>query len=303
MRAMSRHLVIGAGPTGTTTARLLAAAGDDVRLAARTTPRGDDPAIERIALDGRDVAATTAASRGATTIFLCAMPAYDRWPEEFPPILEGVLAAAAQTGARVAIVGNVYGYGAEAPARLTEQLALRPTTRKGSVRAAMWQRALASGVPVTEVRGSDYLGHRAASLFTLSALASLRAGQLTPLVGDLDAEHPWTFTDDVARTLVAAARHPASWGRAFHVPSRHASQRAVAARLCELAGAPPPALTRLSDVQLAELARGDALMNEVVEMAYLFDRPWRLDATDAERVLGVTASPLDAALRDTLRTA
>jgi len=298
---MPKHLVIGAGPTGTAAARLLAATGDEVRLAARTAPRGEPAAIEAISLDARDVAATTAASHGAATILLCAMPAYNRWPEEFPPLLDSALVAAERTGARLAIVSNIYGYGDAAPTRLTEQLALRPSTRKGAVRAAMWERALASGVPVTEVRGSDYLGHRATSLFTLTGVPPLRAGAPAQLVGDLDVSHPWTFTEDVARTLVAAVRSPASWGRAFHVPSQHASQRALAERLCALAGAPAPTLARLSAAELAALGRANAILNEVIEMTYLMERPWQLDASDAERLLGVTGSSLDAMLRDTLR--
>ena len=298
---MARQVIVGAGPTGSATARFLADEGDEVRLVARRAGACPHPDVERLALDATHVDALTAASEGATTIFMCAMPAYDRWPAEFPPISDAVMAAAERSGARVAIVSNVYPYGEGAPSPLTESLPLTPTTVKGRVRAEMWRRARASRVKVTEVRGSDYLGHGAGSVFTLLAAPRLRAGEAASMPADLDAPHAWTFTEDVARTLVAAARSEASWGRAFHVPSRHASVREVATLLCELAGAPPPTLTRMSREELEALGRADSIMREIVEMAYLFERPLVLDSSETERILGVRATSLDAMLRDTLR--
>jgi hypothetical protein len=42
-------------------------------------------------------------------------------------------------------------------------------------------------------------------------------------------------------------------------------------------------------------------MHELVEMTYLFDRPLLVDSSDAEQLLGATASSLDVMLADTLR--
>ena len=294
---MSENIIVGAGPTGTSTARLLAEAGETVRIVARTPSASGIDGVERIALDATDGNALAAASRGAKTFFMCAMAPYDRWPADFPPILDGVIHAARQAGARLVIVGNLYGYGENAPSTLRASLPLEPTSVKGRLRVALWTRALASGVPTTEVRGSDYLGRGAASAFTLLAAKRLVAGEIARFPADLDAVHPWTFTEDVARTLVAAARSDASWGRAFHVPSQHASVRQVATRLCELAGAPAPRLARMARAELEELG---SIVREIAEVAYLAEKPWTLDASDTERVLDVRASSLDTMLRATL---
>jgi hypothetical protein len=52
--------------------------------------------------------------------------------------------------------------------------------------------------------------------------------------------------------------------------------------------------------ELQDLALEDSIMHEVIEMAYLFDRPCVLDSTATRSALGVTATPLDNVLRDTL---
>jgi nucleoside-diphosphate-sugar epimerase len=299
---MSKHIVVGAGPVGSAVARLLADAGEQVCVVTRRGGPGSHPHIEHLAIDAADRAALVAASQGASRLYLCARPPHHQWPEAFPALLESVVHAAAGVAAKLVIVGDTCGYGDAAPNRLTEGLPLAPTTVNGRVRTAMWERAIASGVPATEVRASDPLGHGAVSLFTRLAVPGLLAGEPVSFPADLDAIHPWTFTEDVARTVVAASRHPAAWGRAFHAPSQHTSVRQLAMQLCHLAGAPAPVLARMSPGELQALAAQDAVVRAVVELLYLFERPWILDASETTRILGVRPTPLDAVLRDTLRS-
>lgn len=298
---MALFVVIGAGPVGRETARLVAAEGHDVRIVSRRgiAPEGDR--IIGVALDARDGQGIARISAGASLIFMCAMAPYTSWPADFPPIMDGVVAAAESAKARLIVLGNIYSYGQNAPSPLVETAPLAPTSIKGHVRKAMWERALKSSVPALEVRASDYLGDGAGSLFTLAALPPLLAGKPVAVPGDLDAVHPWSFTKDVARILVAAAHYGGEWARAFHVPSQHVSVRDLAKRFAELAGAPPPDLRALGKEKLEELAYEDALMREIAEMAYLFQDPCILDATDTERLLGVGASSLDAMIRNTLK--
>jgi len=126
-----------------------------------------------------------------------------------------------RSGADLVTLSNVYGYG-RVKGPFTESLPLAPHTVKGCVRAAMWETARAGGARATEVRASDFLGHGAGSLFTLMLLPRILRGEAASYHGDLDAAHSWTYTRDVARTLVAVAQSDLSWGRAWHVPSNTA---------------------------------------------------------------------------------
>ncbi|MEA2919589.1 MAG: hypothetical protein QOJ15_11670 [Bradyrhizobium sp.] len=75
----------------------------------------------------------------------------------------------------------------------------------------------------------------------------------------------------------------------------------LATRFAKLGGTPLPDLRALTDEDLEALAREDELMREIVEMAYLYRQPCILDASDTERLLGVSASSLDAMIKDALR--
>jgi hypothetical protein len=170
---MSLKIVVGAGPTGTATAKLLVEGGEQVKLVSRRGTGPDHPNIERIRADATDTLTLADVAAGATTVFNCTMPAYDRWPTEFPPISPSLLSVAERVDADYAMVGNAYGY--EPPDEpVAEDLPMAPTTLKGHVRVPSWQEALAAHeagrVRVAQVRGRDYLG----------AGASVHAGGLRP---------------------------------------------------------------------------------------------------------------------------
>lgn len=292
---MSSYVVVGAGPVGRETARLLAEEGHRVVLTSRSAGSINATGVHTISSDATDAGQLAKLAKGAEVIFMCAMAAYDRWPSDFFPIMEGTVKAAEDVGAKLVVLGNLYGYGEKAPNPLTPDLALDPTTRKGTVRSIMWQRAVASGIPAVEIRASDYLGRGAVTYFSLLALPSLLRRDAISFPGDLDALHAWSFTKDTARTLVAASRHSGAWGRAFHVPSQHASIRVLAG---EFAAALKIELPELRQLTIAEME--GIGFHEGVEMSYLFDKPLLIDASDTENLLGVKATSLDTMVRDTL---
>ncbi|WP_217999372.1 NAD-dependent epimerase/dehydratase family protein [Nocardia exalbida] len=228
------------------------------------------------------------------------MPAYDRWPSEFPPLAASLLAAAESSGADYVMLGNTYGYGpVDGP--VTEDLPMAPTSVKGGVRAQMWHDAFAAHeagrVRVTEVRASDYLGAGAFSPFTLMVGAQVLSGAHVSYPGDLDAPHSWTYTGDAARTLIAAARNEMSWGRAWHVPSTsHSPVRELAARLARAAAVPEPEPAHMTRTELEEIGRTDSIMAEFPEMLYLYDRPNILDASFTSAVLAIAPTPIDVVL-------
>ncbi|MFF1867855.1 NAD-dependent epimerase/dehydratase family protein [Kitasatospora herbaricolor] len=293
---MSRYVVLGAGSTGTATARLLAEEGESVRLITRGGSGPVHPGIERVAADATDPDRLTALVEGAAALVNCAAPPYDRWKQEFPPLAASLLTAAGRTGAGYVMLGNVYAYGpVDGP--VTESRPPAPTSVKGELRAAIWADALAAHraglVRATEVRAGSYFGPGAQSLFLLMAGRQLAAGEPAAYYADLDAPHSWAAPVDVARTLVAVARAGTGWGEVWHVPSfATLSARELAARLAAAAGGPAPRLTAMSDRELAELALEAPVLGEVAEMRYLTHRPFVLDSTRTERAFGVRATPV-----------
>ncbi|GAA3450319.1 NAD-dependent epimerase/dehydratase family protein [Dactylosporangium matsuzakiense] len=296
---MTFHVVVGAGPTGTATALLLAESGDDVRVVTR---RGTGPKHARIELTAADATSELAdLAEGAATLINCAMPPYNRWPEETPALSDGLLHAAERTGAGYVNLSNAYGYG-PAGSPLTDDLPLRPTTIKGRVRAQMYRDGLAAHeagrLRFTEVRPADYLGVGALAMFNWFIGPQVQAGQEVVFPADLDAAHSWTYIGDVAKTLAAVARSQRSWGTAWHTPqTSDMSIREIAARFATIAGRPQPSVREMTALEL-HTATADPLMAESAEMQYLYQRECVLDWSRTAAELGLEPTPLDDVLRE-----
>src|ERR1700704_1079484 len=105
---MSQHVIVGAGPVGSATAKLLAERGERVRIVTRSGSGPEHPAIERTAADAADPNRLSALTEGAAALYNCANPLYHRWPTDWPPLASALLTAAERTGAPLVTLSNLY---------------------------------------------------------------------------------------------------------------------------------------------------------------------------------------------------
>jgi nucleoside-diphosphate-sugar epimerase len=299
------HVIVGAGAIGSATASQLAAEGERVRIVTRSGGGPAHPLIERVAADASDAAALSRLAAGATALYNCANPPYHRWPTDWPPLAAALLAAAESSGAPLVITGNLYGYGpVDRP--MTPDMPLAPPTVKGRVRVRMWEEALAAHragrIRVTEARASDFIGLRHTMLEVV--LPALRAGRTARLPFAPDVPHTYTYTGDVARTLITLARDERAFGRAWHVPSPPAvTAREFVRRAAAAGGFPAPKVGRYPAPIVHMAGWFNPFTREFREMLYQFQRPFELDWSQTEQVFGLRPTSMDEALRATLAAA
>ncbi|PZH16898.1 NAD-dependent epimerase [Streptomyces sp. NTH33] len=302
---MSLHVVLGCGPAGAATARLLAEQGHAVRVVTRSG-RSPEPGIEHVALDATDSERLIGAARDATAIHSCAAPPYHRWTSGWPPLASSLCAAAEETGAVLVMLGNLYGYGpVDGP--LTEQLPLAATGPKGRVRAAVWEQARElheqGRIKAVEVRASDFFGPGVTDGGHLAArvVPRLLRGKPVSTLGDPDAPHSWSYVPDVARALVEVAGEERAWGRPWHVPTAPAlSTREMVDRLAAEAGTGPVAVRGLPSAVLGVASVFSPLLRELREVRYQFDRPFVVDSSAYEAEFAVRATSLDEQIKATV---
>ncbi|GAA0437616.1 NAD-dependent epimerase/dehydratase family protein [Streptomyces luteireticuli] len=302
---MDLHVVIGHGPAGAATARLLAERGKAVRVITRS-PGSAEPGIERVALDATDTRRLTEAVRGARAIHQCAAPPYHRWADDWPPLAASVNAAAEASGAVLVMLGNLYGYG---PVRgpMTESLPLAATGPKGRLRAGLWEQARSlheqGRIRAVEVRASDFFGPGVTDGGHLAArvVPQLLRGRPVLALGDPGVPHSWTYLDDVARTLADAAEEERAWGRAWHVPTAPPlSVREMTDGLAEAAGVAPVRVRRLPPAASRVLGLFSPLIRELREIQYQFDRPFVVDSAAYTAAFGSAATPVGEQFRATV---
>lgn len=307
---MSRTiLIVGAGPIGRSVAHRLGEIGYHVRLMSRSGTGPKVPGVERVAGDARtdDLVLLSA---NADVIINATNPAYHEWAQEWPRLNNAFKRAAESASADLLLIGNYYGY--PAGQRMDADLPLDPPTRKGAIRAEMWQDLRtahqAGRFRVLELRASDYIGPE--SLTTPNAHAGARlvlpvlAGRTAHIIGAPDAPHSWTAVTDIARSVEALLSHPDAWGRPWLVPN--AAPRSigdVARDIAREAGAPNPRVAQIPRTLLRAAGLINARTREVLEMAYQFDQPFIADDTELTQTLGVIATDWDQMIKSTVAAA
>jgi nucleoside-diphosphate-sugar epimerase len=271
-----------------------------------TAVPGALPAVADIS----DPAQAAAAVAGAQVVFQCTSPAYHQWPAKFPALQASVVDAAAAAGALLVVAENLYGYG-PGTGLLTEDRPLTATTRKGAVRARLWQDLSAAHqagrLRVVAGRASDFYGPGvgAGSVVGDRFFGALLRGKPAEVLGDPDRLHTYTYIADFGEALVALSETGATWGRAWHVPSAPAvTTRSFAAQATDLAGVAVPGtgprLRRLAPWQLRLVGLGVPAVREMPEMMYQFEQDWVVDYSAYAAAVGGRPTPMRTALAATV---
>ena len=303
---MARHVVVGKGPVGRATARLLAEQGHEVLVLSRSGGQDDGP-VRHAAVDAADADALSAAVGSADVVYNAVNPpAYDRWTREWPPIAAAMLTAAERSGALLVLTGSLYGYG-RPNGPITASTPLAATDVKGRLKARLWEDALAARaagrVRLTEARASDFVGPTvpAGQSHLMRQLDTLRRGRRAWVIGDPDAPHSWSYLPDVAATLVALGADPRAEGRAWLVPTPPPrSQRQALTDLAAALGAPPARVSGLPWPVVRALGTTQSQLREIVGIRHQWDQPFTMDSTETTEVFGLRPTPWDDVVRATV---
>jgi nucleoside-diphosphate-sugar epimerase len=301
--AKKKYVVVGTGAIGTLVADQLAAAGHSVIAISRHAAPSKSPMVEHVAGDASDAKFLARQAVDAAAIFNCVNPPYHRWPQEWPPIAAALSHAAEESGAVLTTLSNLYAYGAPT-GPLTPETPLRATYVKGQVRGQMWLDAKAAHdankIRATEVRASDFIGPTGFG-FINRLVPNIVAGKNVQLLGNPDAPHSWSYTVDVAKTLIACAQDKAAWGRVWHVPTNPPrTQRQVVEELAKAAGVAPVKASAVPNTLLRFLGLFNPQMREVLITMYQFEQPFVIDDTATRRELGLAPTRWEEVLQATV---
>lgn len=293
-----RHLVVGAGPVGSTTAVRLADLGHQVTVLSRSGRGPTHEGVELVAGDATDVDTLVGLLDGSGALVNAANPAYHRWIQDWPPLHRAMCVAAERSGALLVVMDNLYAYGADAAMPMHENTPLHPSGHKGAVRAEMatsLMEAHAAGrLRAALVRASDFYGPQVKdSAFGERVVPRVIAGKKVSMLGSLDVPHSVTYMPDVAATIAAVITTPAAAGRTWLVPNAPAvTQRQMVEALACAAGT----TARVSAVPHIAITLGGLvvpLFRELKETWYQFAEPWTTDSSVTETELGVAPTSLD----------
>ena len=301
----SIHTVLGAGPVAKATVAALLSRGLGVRVVHRSGTFTKQPGVEVVAADTSNLAQLTQAFKGSAVVYMCAMPAYHRWVEEFDAMMHNILQACAAHGSAMVFADNLYMYQESPNAPLTENTPLKPTTRKGVVRARIAELVLQAHrdgkVKTAIARASDFFGPNVENAMLGGRFfPQLIAGKTVQWFGNPDMPHTFTYVPDFGNALVELGVDGTGWGEAWHVPQCiTCSGREAADAVVKLVNKPAK-LTRVGTWMLHIIGVFMPQAKEMIEMLPNFETPYVVDDSKWRSRMQTNATPWREALPVTL---
>jgi nucleoside-diphosphate-sugar epimerase len=296
-------LVIGYGPVGAATTRLLATRGTAVKVAQRKRPLDLPASVAFTPCDVTDPASLRAAAEGASQIVLSIGLTYSGkiWRKLWPKIMGNVVEIAAATGARVVFADNLYMYGPQ-QAPLTEDMPLSGYGAKPAARSAVariWQEASATGrIKFAELRSPDFYGPGVTlSVLGDTGLAALALGKSAMWIGDADIPHDIAYVPDVARAVFTLLDAPDDvFGQAWHVPCAPTRTPRELLALCATTLNVPCRVRNLPLWALGALGVFTPVLREFSEMSFCWDRPYQVDSSKFARRFWSDVTPFEVGI-------
>ena len=290
---MTTHVILGSnGVVGRETMAALRAGGHVVQAVSRTP--SPDPEGPHVAADLRDAASAARALRGADVAYLTVGLPYSTrvWRRDWPAVLRNVIDGCLANGTHLVYFDNVYAYG-RTDAPMTEATPIRPSSRKGEVRAELLRMLDSArdehGLVVTVGRSADFYGPGAStSAFNMFAIDRVIAGRPPIWLFDASQPHSMTYTRDVGAALSVLGTDDRARGRVWHMPT--ASALTGDQYLALATGDRLPHRT-MSTATMRFGSLFSSAARETLEMAYQYTAPYEFDSTAFERTFGVAPTP------------
>ncbi|WP_369208837.1 NAD-dependent epimerase/dehydratase family protein [Streptomyces sp. PU-14G] len=298
------HVVLGAGPAGTTLAGELARRGHQVHLVDRSGTGPAPDGVTRLRGDVGTVEGARAVLKGAAVVYHCVNVAYHLQVDVMPGIQDAVLGAVEAEGARLVVLDTVYPYGETHGEVMTEDTPWRATTAKGRMRAALDEKYLAAHrqgrASVVLGRSADFVGPGVLNSTLGGAVfpGALTGGEVAAL-GDIDLPHSYTDIRSVAAGLATLGENPHGDGRVWHLPTAPArTTREVFEVLERLLGKPLRLTVKSEPEPFGPFDQ--TFMDSYAELFYQHTEPQIMDSTAMQNAFGVEPIALDTTLDDTL---
>jgi nucleoside-diphosphate-sugar epimerase len=300
------HVVLGAGQVGPLVARELGACGHDVRIVSRTQPRSTSGATW-VQGDITDESFLREVTRGASVVYHTANPMrYDQWERLLPPMARSVQAALRGTDALLVLLDNLYMYGVPEGGIIHDASPMRPQSRKGELRAQLsneFFEAQARGeLRLSVARAADFFGPESARSMPFHPIffKRLASGKAAPVLGDPDLPHAFAYIPDVAHALCLLGLRGEPSSLPWLLPTTwNGSTRALFELFSRISGRKTRPW-RVPSWLWPVLGLWDGELNGIPEMLYQWSVPFKVDDTRFRREFGVSPTPVERAVAETL---
>jgi nucleoside-diphosphate-sugar epimerase len=256
--------------------------------------------------DLTDPVQTLDAIRDSGVVYCCVgLPYnYSVWRQQWPRIMDNMIAACRQTGAKLLFFDNVYMYG-QTKGPMTEETPYNPNSRKGDLRARIATQLMSEvrkgNIVAAIARSADFYGPGAnkTSVPNLLVFQRLIKSQRAQWLVNAHAAHSFTYIPDAAHALRLLAQDDNAWNQVWHLPT--AARPLTGAVFIERAAVELRKATHYMVLPKWMITLGgifDRTTAEMQEMLYQYGSEYIFDSTKFETAYSFKPTPYEQGIRE-----
>ncbi len=226
------------------------------------------------------------------------------WREKWPALMRNVIDACKKHNARLVFFDNVYMYDRNHLHHMTEETPVRPTSKKGEVRAQiadMLLKEAAKGLLTALIaRSADFLGPKN-SIIVETVYKNLAKGKKADWFADTSKLHSYTFTPDAAKATALLGNTPDAYNQVWHLPTSAPLTGKQWVELFAREMQVQPAVRAVPLWLMGMLGIFMPVMKELKEMGYQYDRDYVFNSAKFEKRFGFTPASAGEAVKAVIR--
>jgi nucleoside-diphosphate-sugar epimerase len=216
------------------------------------------------------------------------------WQENWPVVVRNVIDACIHHKVKLVFFDNIYMYAPDQLDPITEDLPIRPASKKGKVRAELvnmiWSAVKEKGLVALIARAADFYGPgiKDVSILTEIVFTPLSKGKKANWLGSAKYKHSFTYTPDAAKATALLGNSPEAYGEAWHLPTAKdpfTGKQWVEQIAMELGVKPKMQVASKGIVKIMRFF--NPVMKELVEMMYQYDRDYVFNSDKFEKKFGL----------------
>jgi len=201
---------------------------------------------------------------------------------------------------------NIYLYNPEKLNPMAEETEVKPSSKKGKVRAEIAQMILdeiAMGkLEALIARSADFFGPGIKnSVLNEMTVKNFKAGKKANWFCTLDAKHNFTYTPDAAKATALLGNTGSAYGQVWHLPTAEAYTGKEWIEMIATEAGVEPKIQVVPKFLVSILGLFIPVMKEFVEMLYQYDRSYVFDSSKFETVFKMRPTPVKEAIKEVVK--
>jgi nucleoside-diphosphate-sugar epimerase len=306
IQVMSIHTILGAG--GVIADGL---AKELIRNNIRTRTVSRNPKMivgaEWIQADITDMQQTIRAIGNSEVVYLCIGLKYDFavWRKQWPRIMDNVIEACGEAGAKLIFFDNVYMYG-KVDGPMTEETPYNPSSKKGDLRARIATQLMSQvrkgNIVASIARAADFYGPGAdkTSVPNMLVFANLAQKKRAQWLANTSVKHSFTYTPDAVKALWLLGQDKDSWNQTWHLPT--ASNPLTGKQFVQFAAESlqiEPRMITLGPLMIRLGGWFNKTIAELNEMLYQYKYEYLFDSSKFENAFHFNPTPYPEGIKAT----